>query len=574
MTGRSALTILAVVLFAAALVGVFQPPSAPDPQLPAPSASRTRESSVSTTELTMPSPLEAPTPAVPKPRWPPGRAITVELTDVPASQYLQARPTENDAFYRDVVQAVAGSRAQYDVDLGLAAREFVYQAAEFRGEAPSDVRDFLTRGVGALAGDTAFQHVRTTSEADSALRQAVAAVLAAPPSGSGPLHIGVGEIYTPGAQLPRDIGVVATRLPIAMEPAPRTARPGAVWNLRGRLRAPWREIQALVLRPDGRIVTYPPAIRGDVVEVSVDVGAMPGTVELQLIGKGPEGPGKLVQLAVEVGQPLPRRYTTRLAPSEAALRTADDAANYAFELLNADRARHGVRPLQWDAELARIARDHSADMRDHNFFAHVSPTSGLPADRLAAAQYRSTASAENLAHNGTIYEAQAGLLHSLGHRRNLLDPQMQVVGIGVAGKDDDQGRRSWWLTQLFARPVAQLDGRAAAQKLRADIGAKRQQADLGTLEPDADLDDVAQTAAHSVLAGDIDAGPSLALAQARQRGLMRGQLRAWAAQVSDLQAFKLPESVLAASARRLGAAVVQDTRALDGRVAVVLLVGD
>ena len=72
----------------------------------------------------------------------------------------------------------------------------------------------------------------------------------------------------------------------------------------------------------------------------------------------------------------------------------------------------------------------------------------------------------------------------------------------------------------------------------------------------------------------MDTGPSVALSQARQRGLMHGQLRAWAAQVSDLERFKLPESVLAPGAHRLGAAIVQDPQALDGHVAVVLLVGD
>ena len=574
MTLRRVLTILAVLLVLAALVGSLLPRQVPAPERAPRTATREREQPVAETDLSVPPPPEAPPPEVPKPRWPPGRLVTVELTDAPAPRYLSAQPTENDAFYRSVVQAVAGSRAEYDVDLGLAAREFVFQSAEFRGEAPTDVRDFLTRGVGALASDTAFQHVRTTSEAESALRQAVAAVLASPPSGSGPLHIGVGEIYTPGAALPRDIGVVGTRLPIAMEPASRTAQPGSVWTLRGHLRAPWRDLQALVLHPDGRIVAHSPVIHGDLVEVSVEVGTTPGTVEMQLVGKGPEGPGKLVQLAVEVGQPLPRKYTTRLAPSEAGLRTADDAASYAFELLNADRARHGVQPLKWDGELASIARDHSADMRDHGFFAHVSPTTGMPTDRLAAAHYRSTASSENLAHNGTIYEAQAGLLHSLGHRRNLLDPQMQVVGIGVAGKDDDHGRRSWWVTQMFARPALLLDVKAEAQKLRDVIGEKRTKADLGSLQPDADLDDVAQTAARSVLAGDMDSGPSVALSQARLRGLMHGQLRAWAAQVSDLERFKLPESVLAPGAHRLGAAIVQDPQALDGHVAVVLLVGD
>lgn len=573
MNARRIVATVALLIAVVAMVVQWFPAPAPPEAPPAP---RPDKRTITTPVVRDPEP--APPAPEPEPLTPPrprtGRSVTVELSDAPAERYLSAPSTENDAFYRSIVQSEAGGRAQYDVDLGLAAREFVFQSSEFRDEAPADVRDFLTRAVGALASDTTFQHVRTTSEAERALRQAVAAVLAAPPSGSGPLHIGVGEIYTPGAELPRHIGVVGTRLPIAMEPASRSAALGSVWTVRGRLRAPWRDLQALVLKPDGRIVSQMPKIQGDAIEVRVEVGTVPGTVEMQLIGKGPEGPGKLVQMAVEVGQPLPRSYTTRLAPSEKQLQTADDAAAYALQLLNADRARAGVAALRWDAELARIARDHSADMRDHGFFAHLSPTTGLPTDRLTAARYRATASSENLAHNATIFEAEAGLLHSLGHRRNLLDPQMRAVGIGIAGKDDDNGRRSWWVTQLFARPVDDLDVRAEIQRVRDAIAQKRSVTQLGELEPDAQLDAAAEAAAREVLQGQTEDGSAAALAQVRSRGLLRGRIRAWAAQASELEGLRLPESVTSPSARRLGIAVVPDPKSLSGLCAVVLLVAD
>ena len=45
-------------------------------------------------------------------------------------------------------------------------------------------------------------------------------------------------------------------------------------------------------------------------------------------------------------------------------------------LLNQDRKNNGRATLTLDAELSRIARIKSADMRDLGYFAHESPTYG------------------------------------------------------------------------------------------------------------------------------------------------------------------------------------------------------
>src|SRR5512135_3656843 len=55
------------------------------------------------------------------------------------------------------------------------------------------------------------------------------------------------------------------------------------------------------------------------------------------------------------------------------------------ERLNADRKAQGKPALRYDDRLASVARSHSADMRDHGFLDHVSPTTGTPENRLDAA---------------------------------------------------------------------------------------------------------------------------------------------------------------------------------------------
>ncbi len=503
-----------------------------------------------------------------------GRQVTVELSEPPATAYLGAWPDDNDAFYRKLVTQVSRGRAVYDPDLGRAAREFVFQYTEFGSDPPSDVRDFLLAGSGAIAGDTVFQHLRTTSEAEEALRKAIATVVSEPPSGTGDVHVGVGEIYMAGADLPRHIGVVGTRLPLRLDPMLRRAEVGSVWRMSGRLVAPYTGLEALVLRPGGDIETMQPEVKGDLLTLDVAVGDRRGTLQVQLIGEGPSGPGKLVQVRVEVGQDPPRRFTTRIAPDEGALQTADQAAQYAFALVNADRARHGVPTLIWDGKLAEVARDHSADMRDNGYFGHRSPTTGLHTQRLEAAHYRAIASSENLAHNTSIAEAQAGLMDSLGHRRNMLDPKVTHLGIGVVGEQGDDGDRRWWVTQIFSKPVEDLDLLAAATEVRRRVADLRVREGLSELRSDSGLDAVASQAADAALDGALDGVSSRALDGARARGLLKGKLRAWAALVPELDALDLPESAKAVGARRIGVGVAQDARSLDGRVSVVLLVGD
>src|SRR5690606_9189214 len=58
-----------------------------------------------------------------------------------------------------------------------------------------------------------------------------------------------------------------------------------------------------------------------------------------------------------------------------------------FALLNRDRRAQGLPALSYDERLADVARYHSADMRDHQFFEHESPNSGSLDDRLNASGY-------------------------------------------------------------------------------------------------------------------------------------------------------------------------------------------
>ena len=117
-----------------------------------------------------------------------------------------------------------------------------------------------------------------------------------------------------------------------------------------------------------------------------------------------------------------------------------------LDLVNQERAAAGCAPVAADAGLARVARAHSADMRDRGYFSHTTPDGLSPWDRAAAAGVQG-ASAENIAQGyGDAASVMAGWMDSPGHRANILDCSNTRLGTGVA--DGDGG--PWW-TQLFGR---------------------------------------------------------------------------------------------------------------------------
>jgi uncharacterized protein YkwD len=102
-----------------------------------------------------------------------------------------------------------------------------------------------------------------------------------------------------------------------------------------------------------------------------------------------------------------------------------------LELVNAERARAGIRPLQADDRLREVARAHSLDMFEQNYFSHTSPTTGSPFDRIRRAAIPFLLAGENLAYAPNVEIAHQGLMNSPGHRANILRAEFGRVGIGI-----------------------------------------------------------------------------------------------------------------------------------------------
>jgi uncharacterized protein YkwD len=113
-------------------------------------------------------------------------------------------------------------------------------------------------------------------------------------------------------------------------------------------------------------------------------------------------------------------------------------------LVNAARTSAGCAPLVADGGLAGVARAHSADMRDRDFFDHTNPDGLDPFDRADRAG-QTNARAENIAYGQDSPAAvMDAWMNSSGHRANILNCELRTLGVGIA----DGPGGPWW-TQLF-----------------------------------------------------------------------------------------------------------------------------
>ena len=90
-------------------------------------------------------------------------------------------------------------------------------------------------------------------------------------------------------------------------------------------------------------------------------------------------------------------------------------------LVNAERARYGLPALAADAELSRVARYKSRDMREKGYFSHESPTYGTPFQMMKSFGITYRAAGENIAYGyATPAKVVAAWMNSDGHRANIV----------------------------------------------------------------------------------------------------------------------------------------------------------
>lgn len=141
-------------------------------------------------------------------------------------------------------------------------------------------------------------------------------------------------------------------------------------------------------------------------------------------------------------QPQPQPQPEKPGSDEVAL-TQDEQKM--INLVNQERQKYGLKPLEVDYQLVKLARMKSQDMVDKNYFSHQSPTYGSPFDMMKNAGVKYRWAGENIAGAGSVERAHTALMNSEGHRANILNANFTHIGIGIV----KGGPYGMMFTQMF-----------------------------------------------------------------------------------------------------------------------------
>ena len=236
------------------------------------------------------------------------------------------------------------------------------------------------------------------------------------------------------------------------------------------------------------VVEVPGAVTDTVVETFADVIEVPGTVTDAVYTLLPDAFGPYIR-PIDESPPAPDRANTdaeelmqndsddiefdissiddyidgpMISPDEEEF--VKDIELYIYLFTNTERESMGVDKLQRIALVEEIAKEHSQDMADREYFRHVTPEGLDPTDRVMRAGYDCTRDhgsyytyglAENISwvsgieHNETAQDIAQDVviswMNSPGHRANILEPAYDRIGVGVAFSEDGK----MYITQNF-----------------------------------------------------------------------------------------------------------------------------
>jgi uncharacterized protein YkwD len=159
--------------------------------------------------------------------------------------------------------------------------------------------------------------------------------------------------------------------------------------------------------------------------------------------EAPTGGGALTSTPTRTAASRP--VPVRSAPGRPST-TAEAIAKDLFARVSAERKARGLPALAWSDDLARMASDWSGQMARSGQFVHRD----LDAARSRPGIGQFSALGENIAwvrgYEDDGYQLHLGWMRSEGHRRNLLQPGFDTIGIGVVCA----GGRAW-ATENFGR---------------------------------------------------------------------------------------------------------------------------
>ncbi len=114
---------------------------------------------------------------------------------------------------------------------------------------------------------------------------------------------------------------------------------------------------------------------------------------------------------------------------------AQSAEREIFDAANEARRAQGLARLKWNASLAQAAKQHAVVMARQRSLSHQFPNEASLPGRASHAGVYFISLSENVAQGSDAGDISAQWVKSPQHRQNLLDPDMNVIGVGIVERD-------------------------------------------------------------------------------------------------------------------------------------------
>lgn len=256
-----------------------------------------------------------------------------------------------------------------------------------------------------------------------------------------------------------------------------------------------------VQNPDGSVDRTPLKLDGRNFAHTLSAGRQRGIIRAELLldrGRGPE-----IAAVFPIGvDAAPHRQQPIAFAAESTTEPVNENEIEAalVALILGSRGAQGLPLPAQSARLVDAARGHARDMQEHDFFAHVSPTTGDVTDRLRQRGVPYARALENIAIASSAEAAFQQWMVSPAHRANLLDPDADTLGVGVEIRPTDNGAKIYAVAVL-ARLADNGNAAELADRAHAGISARRASLSLAPLTIDHRLDALAARHSREIAGG-------------------------------------------------------------------------
>lgn len=147
-------------------------------------------------------------------------------------------------------------------------------------------------------------------------------------------------------------------------------------------------------------------------------------------------PAQTQQMTPTTTQPVQEQPVTTTQPTTTSTTSTLSAYEQkVVDLTNQERAKNGLPALKVDLTLSKMAREKSRDMSANGYFSHTSPTYGSPFDMMKKYGISYRYAGENIAMGQrTPEEVVKAWMNSEGHRKNILSPNFNYIGVGYVSQ--------------------------------------------------------------------------------------------------------------------------------------------